>query len=65
MLAEVRSELQPWERQLIEHQGKLEVACTERKLLVEKVIFFFGRGLGWGECLAFVLSDGMSIFSHY
>ena len=36
-LAEVRSELQPWENELIEHKGKLEVACTESKLLSEKV----------------------------
>ncbi|CDP02233.1 unnamed protein product [Coffea canephora] len=35
-LAEVRSELQPWENELIEHKGKLEVACTESKLLSEK-----------------------------
>lgn len=37
-LAEVRAELEPWEKQLIEHKGKLEVACTERKLLTEKVM---------------------------
>ncbi|KAK9271730.1 hypothetical protein L1049_002093 [Liquidambar formosana] len=35
-LAKVRGELEPWEKQLIEHKGKLEVACTERKLLNEK-----------------------------
>lgn len=35
-LAKVRAELDPWEKQLIEHKGKLEVACTESKLLSEK-----------------------------
>lgn len=36
-LTKVRAELEPWEKQLIEHKGKLEVACTESKLLSEKV----------------------------
>ncbi|XP_047311246.1 structural maintenance of chromosomes protein 4 [Impatiens glandulifera] len=35
-LAKVRTELQPWEKQLIDHKGKLEVTCTEIKLLMEK-----------------------------
>ncbi|KAL0350888.1 UNVERIFIED_CONTAM: Structural maintenance of chromosomes protein 4 [Sesamum radiatum] len=35
-LAEVRTKLEPWEKQLIEHRGKLEVASTEKKLLIEK-----------------------------
>ncbi|KAM7268935.1 hypothetical protein ACFE04_011101 [Oxalis oulophora] len=35
-LAKIRAELEPWEKQLIEHKGKLEVACTESKLLNEK-----------------------------
>lgn len=35
-LAKVRAELQPWEGQLIKRKGKLEVACTESKLLSEK-----------------------------
>ncbi|KAL4652692.1 hypothetical protein ACB092_01G249600 [Castanea dentata] len=35
-LAKVRAELEPWEKQLIEHKGKLEVTCTESKLLNEK-----------------------------
>nr|POE80099.1 structural maintenance of chromosomes protein 4 [Quercus suber] len=35
-LAKVRAELEPWEKQLIEHKGKLEVTCTESKLLSEK-----------------------------
>ncbi|XP_059670338.1 structural maintenance of chromosomes protein 4-like [Cornus florida] len=35
-LTKVRTELEPWEKQLIEHKGKLEVACTESKLLNEK-----------------------------
>lgn len=36
-LADVRSELEPWEKHLIEHKGKLDVASTESKLLNEKV----------------------------
>lgn len=36
-LSAVRSELEPWEKHLIEHKGKLEVASTESKLLSEKV----------------------------
>ncbi|XP_054803249.1 structural maintenance of chromosomes protein 4 [Prosopis cineraria] len=35
-LAKIRAELEPWEKDLIEHKGKLEVACTESKLLNEK-----------------------------
>uniref|UniRef100_A0A2N9FRR7 Structural maintenance of chromosomes protein n=1 Tax=Fagus sylvatica TaxID=28930 RepID=A0A2N9FRR7_FAGSY len=35
-LANVRAELEPWEKQQIEHKGKLEVTCTESKLLSEK-----------------------------
>ncbi|PON67311.1 Structural maintenance of chromosomes protein [Trema orientale] len=35
-LANVRAELEPWEKQLIEHKGKLEVASTENKLLSDK-----------------------------
>lgn len=35
-LTTVRGELEPWEKQLIEHKGKLEVACTEKRLLNEK-----------------------------
>ncbi|XP_062092465.1 uncharacterized protein LOC133798245 isoform X2 [Humulus lupulus] len=35
-LAKVGVELEPWEKQLIEHKGKLEVASTENKLLSEK-----------------------------
>ncbi|XP_058082082.1 structural maintenance of chromosomes protein 4 isoform X2 [Magnolia sinica] len=35
-LAEVRAELEPWEKQLIEHKGKLDVACNERKILEKK-----------------------------
>ncbi|KAF7824497.1 biotin--protein ligase 2 isoform X1 [Senna tora] len=35
-LAKVRAELEPWEKDLIEHKGKLEVASTENKLLHEK-----------------------------
>ncbi|XP_021736360.1 structural maintenance of chromosomes protein 4-like isoform X1 [Chenopodium quinoa] len=35
-LAKVRAELEPWENQLMDHKGKLEVASTERKLLNDK-----------------------------
>lgn len=35
-LAKVRAELEPWEKDLIEHNGKLEVACTVAKLLNDK-----------------------------
>ncbi|KAH7861220.1 hypothetical protein Vadar_023285 [Vaccinium darrowii] len=35
-LAKVRAELEPWDNQLIEHKGKLDVASTESKLLNEK-----------------------------
>ncbi|KAI4352571.1 hypothetical protein L6164_006809 [Bauhinia variegata] len=35
-LAKVRAELEPWEKDLIVHKGKLEVASTENKLLNEK-----------------------------
>lgn len=36
-LADVRNELEPWEKQLIEHRGKLEVASAEKNLLIKKV----------------------------
>ncbi|KAK6928195.1 RecF/RecN/SMC, N-terminal [Dillenia turbinata] len=35
-LASIRAELEPWEKQLIEHKGKYDVACAESKLLNEK-----------------------------
>ncbi|XP_062119451.1 structural maintenance of chromosomes protein 4-like [Humulus lupulus] len=35
-LAKVGVELEPWEKQLIEHKGKLEVASIKNKLLSEK-----------------------------
>ncbi|XP_073219945.1 structural maintenance of chromosomes protein 4 isoform X2 [Cicer arietinum] len=35
-LAKVRADLEPWEKDLIEHKGKLEVASSEAKLLNEK-----------------------------
>lgn len=38
---EVRAELEPWEKQLIEHKGKLDVANTESKLLQDKVMSLF------------------------
>ncbi|XP_074578322.1 structural maintenance of chromosomes protein 4 isoform X2 [Curcuma longa] len=36
-LMDVRAELEPWENQLIEHRGSLDVASAESKLLIEKV----------------------------
>ncbi|KAJ0454757.1 putative structural maintenance of chromosomes protein [Helianthus annuus] len=35
-VAKVRAELKPWEEQLIEHRGKLDVASAEKQLLSEK-----------------------------
>ncbi|KAM1262455.1 hypothetical protein ACFX13_028248 [Malus domestica] len=35
-LTKVRAQLEPWEKQLIERKGKLEVASTEQNLLNEK-----------------------------
>ncbi|XP_074324922.1 structural maintenance of chromosomes protein 4 [Apium graveolens] len=35
-LTKVRAELEPWEKQLIEHKGKLDVASNESKLLKDK-----------------------------
>ncbi|XP_058224074.1 structural maintenance of chromosomes protein 4-like isoform X2 [Rhododendron vialii] len=35
-IKENSKELEPWRDQLIEHKGKLEVACTESRLLNEK-----------------------------
>ncbi|KAI3751910.1 hypothetical protein L2E82_23004 [Cichorium intybus] len=35
-VANVRAKLKPWEKELIEHQGKLEVASAENKLLSKK-----------------------------
>ncbi|KAL1809577.1 hypothetical protein ACET3Z_026567 [Daucus carota] len=35
-LTKVRAELEPWEKQLIEHKGKLDVASNESKLLNDK-----------------------------
>ncbi|KAL8471591.1 hypothetical protein ACS0TY_029010 [Phlomoides rotata] len=35
-LADVRNKLEPWEKQMIECRGKLEVASAEKKLLIEK-----------------------------
>ncbi|KAL5723070.1 Structural maintenance of chromosomes protein 4 [Ranunculus cassubicifolius] len=35
-LMDVRAELEPWDKQIIEHKGKLDVACAESKLLKDK-----------------------------
>uniref|UniRef100_A0A0D3G9D9 Structural maintenance of chromosomes protein n=1 Tax=Oryza barthii TaxID=65489 RepID=A0A0D3G9D9_9ORYZ len=36
-LTQVRSELEPWEIQIIEHKGSLDVASAEKKLMKEKM----------------------------
>ena len=36
-LTQVRTELEPWENQIIEHKGRLDVASAEKKLMKEKV----------------------------
>ncbi|KAK9135493.1 hypothetical protein Syun_014823 [Stephania yunnanensis] len=35
-LSEVRAELEPWDKELITHKGKLDLACAESKLLQDK-----------------------------
>ncbi|KAG5042818.1 hypothetical protein JHK87_006733 [Glycine soja] len=45
-LAKVRAELKPWEKDLIEHNGKLEVVCTEAKLLNDKALKEIGTKIG-------------------
>ncbi|XP_030513204.1 structural maintenance of chromosomes protein 4 [Rhodamnia argentea] len=35
-LGKVRAELEPWDKELIEHRGKLDEACSASKLLDEK-----------------------------
>lgn len=36
-LTRVRAELAPWENQIIEHKGKLDVASAEKELMKQKV----------------------------
>lgn len=36
-LAQVRTELEPWENQIIEHKGRLDVASGEKELMKQKV----------------------------
>lgn len=36
-LTKVRAELEPWEKELIVHRGKLDVASSESELLSKKV----------------------------
>lgn len=38
-LTQVRTELEPWENQIIEHKGRLDVASVEKKLMKQKVDF--------------------------
>jgi chromosome segregation ATPase len=38
-LTQVRTELEPWEKQIIEHKGKLDVASAEKELMTQKVAF--------------------------
>ncbi|TVU20023.1 hypothetical protein EJB05_36210 [Eragrostis curvula] len=35
-LTKVRTELEPWEKQIIEHKGKLDVASSEKELMTQK-----------------------------
>ncbi|KAL5203523.1 hypothetical protein ABZP36_014475 [Zizania latifolia] len=35
-LTQVRTELEPWEKQIIEHKGRLDVATAEKQLMKEK-----------------------------
>ncbi|GJN14824.1 hypothetical protein PR202_gb01689 [Eleusine coracana subsp. coracana] len=35
-LTQVRTELEPWEKQIIEHKGKLDVASAEKELMTQK-----------------------------
>lgn len=36
-LTKIRAELEPWEKDLIVHRGKLDVALSESELLSKKV----------------------------
>lgn len=36
-LTQVRTELEPWENQIIEHKGRLDVASAEKELMKQKV----------------------------
>jgi chromosome segregation ATPase len=36
-LTKVRTELEPWENQIIEHKGRLDVASAEKELMKQKV----------------------------
>lgn len=36
-LTQVRTKLEPWENQIIEHKGRLDVASAEKDLMKEKV----------------------------
>ena len=59
-LTKVRAELEPWEKQLIEHKGKLEVRCTEQKLLNEKVTLLY-----WHISLFPIVSKTMNWWWYY
>lgn len=36
-LAAVRADLEPWEKQIIDCQGKIDLSSSEKRLLMEKV----------------------------
>ncbi|CAM0954809.1 unnamed protein product [Alopecurus aequalis] len=36
-LTQVRTELEPWEKQIIEHKGRLDVASAEKELMKQKI----------------------------
>jgi hypothetical protein len=40
-LTQVRTELEPWENQIIEHKGRLDVASAEKELMKQKVSLLY------------------------
>lgn len=42
-LTQVRTELEPWEKQIIEHKGRLDVASAEKELMKQKVSLLYAR----------------------
>lgn len=59
----VRSELEPWDKQLLEHKGKLDVASTESNLLNEKVSLEAQFGLA--KILNVLLSGLYQLQGHF
>lgn len=40
-LTQVRTELEPWENQIIEHKGRLDVASAEKELMKQKASLLY------------------------